>query len=220
MKLPRAPLRRRVPRHRRILGLGDQPHPALEEDVVVRPLHQYADAVAEAHQVHHVHEEPEEPGEVARKAQLSVEETRHRLVPANRREVALVEVAEGFKRLPRDVPQDVCPRVFAHLVRRRRDPGYPLAVRLMHRGAIAHHVHAIVARYREGLLHHHAPHTVQRRIERLGERRGRIARRPKHRLGRDVLIPDMHAMLRDVGDHRIRPHFDAESREIAQCALG
>src|SRR5687767_13720943 len=87
----------------------DQPRPALIRDVGVPPLHQDADPVPEADQVQDVDEEPEPPRERSRETEPT--EVGDGVVAPDRRQVPLVQVAEGERRLSAQAAEDVARRM-------------------------------------------------------------------------------------------------------------
>ena len=92
-------------------------------------------------------EQPGEPGDEAREPQRADE--CHASPAADRRERALVAVAEGRERLAAERARHVRPGVRAHLDRRRRDARDRLAVLLQGR-EVADHEHATGGRARSG----------------------------------------------------------------------
>src|SRR5688500_734763 len=79
------------------LGVGDQPDASLIREIRVRPLQQDAQPVPEPHEKHDVDEEPEPPREPTYDSEAP--EVRDRLITANGRQIALVQVLERQRRL-------------------------------------------------------------------------------------------------------------------------
>src|SRR5260370_31960538 len=110
------------------LPARNQPRAAISREVVVHPLHEHQQAIVELHQVHQVYEDPCEPRRES--GDMHFAEIGDRLIAADRREVALVEIMERRgRRAPRRAVAYQPGDVTALLHRHRRYSGQQLAAR-------------------------------------------------------------------------------------------
>ena len=149
-----------------------------------RPADEHHDPVLKAHQVPQVHDEPRQPGDEA--AQLEPFDVRHGRRAPDRREVALVAIAEWRRRGPPAQPGAHHPRRVAPLL--HRDGGHAgkdcdRAIRVAHADHVAERQHLGVAGDREVGLNGHAPGAVELRSALRSQLGG-------HRGGRDAGGPD------------------------------
>src|SRR5258705_4894480 len=73
-------------------GTGNQSRPAIESQVLDRPLDENQNAALELDEVHQMDECPDEPSRKTRN--MDTEDVRHRMPPANDGHVAFVEIFE------------------------------------------------------------------------------------------------------------------------------
>ena len=143
----------------------------------------------------------------------------HGLAAADRREAALVPVAERLRRQAGDGAEDVPRGVAPHLDGRGRDAGDRLPV-LLERRQVADHEDVVPARHGQGRLDADAPGAIERHPEALREGRGRDAGRPQDGAGEDPLVSERDAGGVDAGDARPGPDVHPQALELSPGLLG
>src|SRR6266446_7223152 len=97
----------------------DQPRGPLIEEIIPRPVDQYEQLVPKADQLNDVNPEPHDPRHKA--SSLHTVDVRHRRIPTDRGQCALIAVAKRLERLTPYLTLDVAGDELAHLDRDRRD---------------------------------------------------------------------------------------------------
>ena len=187
-------------------------------------------------------EQPEQPCEVTRKPQCA--EVRRRQVDdrglaADRREVAVVDIAKRQRRLALEAPQQVRGGSAAHLLGGRAHAGHGGRLGTRRVGWVAHRRGEVADDRDLGVIgqaqvgsHDDAPGPVERgagaRGKRLTERRASHACRPDHRLaGQAVVLGGVaragfviDAVGVDAGHLAARAHVDTELLQLLARTLG